>query len=185
MSHEEFTFLIVYHTVRLTCDAVLRVDAILLHVFYWFVAGEPQWPRLSLYPLCYLFSFFKLLFSWLDMLKRGFYARCSHFLWLCSHLCSFLKVDYYAKKRQLCSQLCSFLLLVCLPFVLFAIFLFVWLGFRSLFAVSLASISFPTFLFGLNFLVLRCSTPQTLPWKPSRRQTFFAPCTKCDVEYIE
>ena len=34
MSHEEFTFLIVYHTVRLTCDAVLRVDAILLHVFY-------------------------------------------------------------------------------------------------------------------------------------------------------
>ena len=34
MSHEEFTFLIVYHTVRLICDAVLRVDAIMLHVLY-------------------------------------------------------------------------------------------------------------------------------------------------------
>ena len=33
MSHEEFIFL-VYHTVRLICDAVLRVDAILLHVLY-------------------------------------------------------------------------------------------------------------------------------------------------------
>ena len=32
MSHEEFTFLIVYHTVRLICDAVLRVDARLVHV---------------------------------------------------------------------------------------------------------------------------------------------------------
>ena len=32
MSHEEFTFLIVHHTVRLICDAVLRVDARLVHV---------------------------------------------------------------------------------------------------------------------------------------------------------
>ena len=36
MIHEEFTslMLIVYHTVRLICDVVLRVDAILLHVLY-------------------------------------------------------------------------------------------------------------------------------------------------------
>ena len=117
-----------------------------------------------------------LLFSWMHMLKRFFYARCyHHFLWLCLHLCSFL-VDY-AKKRQLCTRLCSFLLFVCLPFILYAFFCLYgsvsapYSLFRSRSLVSQHS-----FLFCLTFHTLqRCSTSH---WKPSRRQTFFAPCAK-------
>ena len=131
-------------------------------------------------PVCVVL-FFMLLVSWLHIYaeKRLLlqYARCySQFLWLCLHVCSFFMVDY-AKKRQLCTRLCSFLLFVCLPFILYAFFCL----YRSVSAPyslfrSRSLVSQHSFLFCLTFHTLqRCSTSH---WKPSRRQTFFAPCAK-------
>ena len=96
---------------------------------------------------------------WLTMLERGNCARgCAHFFYL------------FAVFHSLWD------------------FLFIWLGFRSLFVVSLAIINFPTVLCCLNFFILqRCSTPH---WILSRRQTFFCavcwgmrptPCLKTEI----
>ena len=138
---------------------------------------------LGLHPLCYFFCFLCSFFSWLHMLKRGCHTRCyAHFLWLCLHLCSFFMVDHAKKRQLLCSRLVVLISSISLLALLyFCGFFFRWLGFRSLHSLFRSRAlrrSFRTSLFCLHFFVLqRCSTPQTIPWKTSRRQIFFAPCT--------
>ena len=102
-----------------------------------------------------LFSFsvtMRFLFLWLIMLNRVNYARgCAHFFY--------------------------FEVLVCLPFILYA-FHFCLYGsvsapcspFRSRVLVSQHS------CFACTFLFDNVARHHKLFWKPSRRQTFFAPC---------
>ena len=92
-------------------------------------------------------------FLWLIMLKRSNHARgCAHFS------------KYFA-----CPSLCDFLL-------------FRWPGFcplvpSSCFAREHYVVSQHSCFACVFFFLQRCSTPQTILRKPSRRQTFLAPCT--------